>query len=312
MPDSRNAMIFHRSSARQTSPATKVSSPDFGSKNMLRLKRFLAIFVVVFVSQCLISTRAARRPDDKDFVVRMAGVMGYRQFDHRTGQMGSNIHDIAKGRYEIVKQLATLRRETFFWLLNDSDGEYELLFPIGRADRVYLLTEDGTDLSVDESHFRIDCYQRYSSRLRHVYSTELSCIPLKSSGNINCLNDFLNKLEFMSETTAEHRSVDYCLALKASTSSSIRRDLTAVRDYAEYGYNPMNDVLFSALISDHKPNETRMQAESSWYCVDQDPITLQPLGADVFYKKYGLPLSADEVQAVLRGQKSRGTANCLR
>jgi len=175
-----------------------------------------------------------------------------------------------------------------------------LLFPLGRSDRAYVLLLGGD--SSDLSGHRLWCYQRTNGKYHRVYKVNLTRkdrVVSKGAPAVRLAPTSLwiyltGEDEFNNEKNV---ITDESYPVKGTVSQLTKIDLKSKRRYVPYNFWFGVNLLQVSLLSDC----TRLRPPGGEsYCMDQDPITKKDIDSDVFYRKYGLPPTTEEILRAIR------------
>lgn len=214
--------------------------------------------------------------------------------------VGSVARRLAFDRYRFLQRLAK-KLGTFPLYMDAGESDLKAIFPVGRSDRVYLFF-DGAFWPDQRLSETISCYQDYGGKDKLVYRIYLADreSPAKKIARVSSLQDYIDSegLTAGAENGHEH---DEGYAVKGKLSQYATTDLAARREYVEYRYVSMEDVLQVWLLSDLKDGYSSKMTIYEENSLDPKTQTQYP---SRFYKKYGLPVSQEELALISAANQS--------
>ncbi len=207
---------------------------------------------------------------------------------------------IAHERYAFLKRI--MSRTPGFYLLGTEEHYDTLLFPVGSSDRAYAIELPSND-NWYRPHYRVSCYQRKNGRDVLVYRVDLEerdrilkkRRPAKKVARIQSLLDYLTDYTITGYVALEGRHQREHLitfAVRGRLTKFARSDLSAKRDYVEYGVSLGENALYVSLFP---ANQGSAYTSGEVYALDYDPYRKVTLKDDQFYLEYGLPVAKQEL-----------------
>ena len=188
---------------------------------------------------------------------------------------------LGRERYHLAQQC------NLYWA--ETEVENNMLFPIGRADRVYSFY-DGWGEGV------IRCFQRKNGKCGLVYQVHLIFherrVTKDKSAHVRtryrALLDYVTQVGV--DDPDQPKTVSY-YTLPRTTSRDVRKDLALKRNYVFYSENRFNDLLSTWLMYDMGKGGKL----GEFYNYRIDPFTKALISQTQFYDKYGLPVTKEEL-----------------
>ncbi len=188
---------------------------------------------------------------------------------------------LGRERYHLAQQCNLSWQET--------EVENNMLFPIGRADRVYSFY-DGWGEGV------IKCFQRAHGKCKLVYQVNLVCHERRVTKDkpVHVRTRYRTLLDYVTQAMPDDpdnpTTVGY-FTLPRTTSRDVRKDLALKRDYVFYSEDRFNDLLYTWLMYDMD----KRGKFGAVYNYREDPFTKALISQTQFYDKYGLPVTKEEL-----------------
>ena len=207
---------------------------------------------------------------------------------------------LALERYAFVKRLAPKFGELPLDIASgDTSREIVPMFPVGRSDRVYIFFWNDPEQGNTE-HDQIFCYQHKDGQDELVYQLNLDVTnrpatkarPVRKMKQITSLLDYVHSRGILNTDNGVGNSPSY--AFVGQPSDLALKDLAAKRDYVEYRYYGMGDMLEFYCLSELTNSEFADQFDEQ-YLLDQDLVTKKTSTPEEFFRKYGLPVAKGEL-----------------
>lgn len=194
---------------------------------------------------------------------------------------------IARERFQFLKRLEA----KFSGLpIYSMGGDYcdVAIFPVGRADRLYLFLWFDSD-EVPTGNY-VYCYQRKDGKDELVYRLTLDPVdgPAKQGKGIKSLLDYIH---LAGHATLSGHKPGGGYVIEGRISRFARNDLAVRREYALYCCDIMNDVLQVGLLSDVEVGSV-LPVKVAHYDT-----------AGEYFERYGLPVSRKEMALIRDGRK---------
>lgn len=202
----------------------------------------------------------------------------------------SSSHRVAEGlareRYQL---LCDLTPDHHFPLYTMGFPACIAVFPKERSDRVYVEVWGSDWPQTNEIHgylYCILCYQRTNGKIRQIYRAdfrvaEVTQLAGKGRPEISSISDYV-------------RSEGGKFSERISRFA--KNDLAANREYIAYEYQTVISTLMVYPLSVGKSPDNPAGWET--YFLERDPLSNTAMSPGDFYRKYGLPISAQEWKAI--------------
>ncbi len=174
----------------------------------------------------------------------------------------------------------------------------DVLFPLGRSDKVYILSQGHNSTENGYPLVKLACYTLSGKGVKLLYCVELKIVRTPAKEKI-CVRNMLDYLSLLGYGADIYPSYSY--VVPGNISKDAKQDLSLKQDLVDYSYQPVISVLFVHCFSSKTAESIDEPEHMQSFDVQGDNLAEQ----SQWYKKYGFPVADCELTVLNKKKKGK-------